>query len=48
MTTADELATQMLDLIFADYEKDDEVAALQAGDEVILSSEELYDGKVVR
>ncbi len=36
MTTADELATQMLDLIFADYEKDDEVAALQAGDEVIL------------
>lgn len=36
MTTADELASQMLDLIFADFEKDEEVAALAPGDKVIL------------
>jgi dihydroxyacetone kinase len=36
MTTADELTAQMLDLIFADFEKDEEVAALAPGDEVLL------------
>ena len=36
MTSADELTGMMLDLIFADYEKDDEVAALAPGDEVLL------------
>lgn len=36
MTTADELTPQMLDLIFADFEKDDEVDALKEGDEILL------------
>lgn len=36
MTTADELTAKMLDLIFADYEQDEEVAALAPGDEILL------------
>jgi len=36
MTTADELTGMMLDLVFADYEADDEVAALAAGDEIVF------------
>jgi dihydroxyacetone kinase len=36
MATADDLTVMMLDLIFADYEKDDEVAALAPGDEILL------------
>lgn len=36
MTTANALTEQMLELIFADYENDNDVAALAAGDEVIL------------
>jgi dihydroxyacetone kinase-like protein len=36
MATADDLVPMMLDLIFADYEKDEEVAALAEGDEVLL------------
>lgn len=36
MTTADDLAARMLDLIFEDFEKDGEVADLASGDEVIL------------
>lgn len=36
MTTADELTPRMLDLIFEDFEKDDEVEGLTEGDEVIL------------
>lgn len=36
MTTADELTPKMLDLILEDFEKDEEVAPLAAGDEVIL------------
>lgn len=36
MAKADDLTVQMLDLIFADFEKDEEVAALAPGDEVIL------------
>ena len=36
MATADDLTVMMLDLIFADYEKDDEVAALASGDEILL------------
>lgn len=36
MTTADELTVQMLDLIVADFEKDEEVEALKEGDEILL------------
>lgn len=36
MTTADELAPMMLDLVFDDFEKDDEVEALKKGDEIIF------------
>lgn len=36
MTTADELTGKMLDLIFGDFEKDDEVEALGEGDEVLV------------
>jgi dihydroxyacetone kinase len=36
MTTADELTPKMLELIFADFEEDDEVEALSAGDEVVF------------
>ncbi len=36
MATADELTPMMLDLIFADYEKDEEVAALAPGDEILF------------
>ena len=36
MTTADELTPQMLDLVFEDYEKDEEVEALAEGDEILL------------
>jgi dihydroxyacetone kinase len=36
MATADDLTVMMLDLLFADYEKDEEVAALTEGDEVLL------------
>lgn len=36
MARADDLTVMMLDLIFADYEKDDEVAALASGDEILL------------
>ena len=36
MATADDLTVMMLDLIFDDYEKDDEVAALASGDEILL------------
>lgn len=36
MTTADELTEKMLDLVFADYEQDEEVAALAPGDEILL------------
>jgi len=36
MTTADELTPKMLDLIFDDFEKDEEVDALAEGDEVLL------------
>ncbi|MEM9281139.1 MAG: dihydroxyacetone kinase subunit DhaK [Verrucomicrobiota bacterium] len=36
MTTADELTVQMLDLIFEDFDQDEEVEALSEGDEIIL------------
>jgi dihydroxyacetone kinase len=36
MATADDLTVMMLDLLFADYEKDEEVAGLAEGDEVLL------------
>jgi phosphoenolpyruvate---glycerone phosphotransferase subunit DhaK len=36
MAPADELTPRMLNYLFEDFEKDDEVAALAAGDEVIL------------
>ncbi|MCB1206922.1 MAG: dihydroxyacetone kinase subunit DhaK [Verrucomicrobiae bacterium] len=36
MTSADELTAQMLDLLFADYEKDEEVDALAPGDEIVF------------
>lgn len=36
MTSADELTGKMLDLIFEDFEKDEEVAALAPGDEIVL------------
>ncbi|MEX2579394.1 MAG: dihydroxyacetone kinase subunit DhaK [Verrucomicrobiales bacterium] len=36
MTTADDLTVKMLDLIFEDFEKDDEVEALGENDEVLL------------
>jgi len=36
MTTADELTPTMLNLIFEDFEKDEEVEALKEGDEIIL------------
>ncbi len=36
MTTADELTVKMLDLIFEDFEKDEEVDALAEGDEILL------------
>ena len=36
MTTADELTPQMLDLLFEDFEKDEEIEALKEGDEIIL------------
>jgi len=36
MATADELTPKMLDLIFEDFEKDEEVAALSGGDEIVL------------
>jgi len=36
MATIDELAPKILSLIFQDFEKDEEVDTLQAGDEVIL------------
>jgi dihydroxyacetone kinase len=36
MTTADELTPMMLELIFEDFEKDEEVDALTKGDEVIF------------
>ena len=36
MTTADELTEKMLELIFEDFEKDEEVEALAEGDEILL------------
>jgi dihydroxyacetone kinase-like protein len=36
MTTADDLTPQMLGLIFADFEADEDVEALEAGDEIIF------------
>lgn len=36
MTTADALTAQMLDLLFADFEKDEEVEALAPGDEIVF------------
>lgn len=36
MTTADELTEKMIELIFEDYEKDEEVEALSEGDEVLI------------
>ena len=36
MTTADELTPMMLDLIFKDFEEDEEVEALADGDEIVL------------
>jgi dihydroxyacetone kinase-like protein len=36
MTTADELTPKMLDFIFEDFEKDDEVEALSEGDEIVF------------
>lgn len=36
MTTADDLTAKMLDLVFEDYEKDEEIEALKPGDEIIL------------
>jgi len=36
MTTADDLAQKMLDLIFRDYEEDREVEELRAGDEILF------------
>ncbi len=36
MTTADELTPKMLDLIIEDFEKDADVEALSAGDEIVL------------
>ncbi len=38
MATADDLTVMMLDLIFADYEKDDEVAALAPATRCSFSS----------
>ncbi len=36
MSTSDELTPQMLDLVFEDFEKDDEVEALKEGDDILL------------
>ncbi|MEM9280296.1 MAG: dihydroxyacetone kinase subunit DhaK [Verrucomicrobiota bacterium] len=36
MTTADALTPQMLDLIFADFEKDEDVTPLSAGEEILF------------
>ena len=36
MTTADQLAPQMLDILFADFDADAEIAALESGDEILL------------
>lgn len=36
MTTADELTPEMLELIFADFEKDAEIDSLEKGDEVLF------------
>jgi dihydroxyacetone kinase len=36
MTTADKLTPMMLDLVFEDFEKDAEVEALKAGDEIVF------------
>jgi dihydroxyacetone kinase-like protein len=36
MTTADELTPKMLDLLFEDFEKDADVEALSAGDEIVF------------
>ena len=36
MTTADDLSTRMLDLIFADFEVDEEVPSLAPGDEIVF------------
>lgn len=36
MTTADDLTEKMLELIFEDFEKDEEVEALSEGDEVLI------------
>ena len=36
MTTADDLTPQMLDLIFEDFEKDEDIEALKEGDEILL------------
>ena len=36
MTSADELTPKMLELIFEDFEKDDEVEALKQGDEIVF------------
>lgn len=36
MTTADELTEMMLKLVLEDFEKDDEIAALQPGDEILF------------
>lgn len=36
MTTADELTPKMLELIFEDFEKDEEVEALAEGDEIVF------------
>jgi dihydroxyacetone kinase-like protein len=36
MTSADELTPKMLELVFEDFEKDDEVEALKAGDEIVF------------
>ena len=36
MTTADELTPQMLDLIFADFDKDEDIDALKEGDEILF------------
>ncbi len=36
MTTADELVLKMMDLIFEDYQVDEEIEALKEGDEIVL------------
>lgn len=36
MTTADELTPMMLDLVFKDFEEDEEIEALKAGDEIVF------------